>query len=46
VNSLKEAEGLILSELGRPATHQDSARVADLSKRLGEIQKQIQQLAK
>ncbi len=37
---LKEAEDLILSELERPQTHQNPTRVAELTKRLGEIQKQ------
>jgi len=41
IKGLKDAESLILSELERPATHQNPARVAELSKRLGEIQKQI-----
>jgi len=41
---LKESEGLILNELGKTATHQNPARVKDLSHRLGEIQKQIKTL--
>jgi ATP-binding cassette subfamily F protein 3 len=39
---LKESEDLLLSELARPETHKDPARVADLTRRLGQIQKQIQ----
>ncbi len=42
---LKESEDLILSELGRPATHQDPAHVATLTRRLGEIKKQISALS-
>jgi len=43
VKQLKDAEKLILSELGRLETHNDPSRVAELSKRLGDIQKQIAQ---
>ena len=46
IKTLKESESLLLSEMERPATHSDPSRVADLSRRLGEIQKQIQQLTK
>ena len=38
---LKESESLLLSEMSRLETHQDPARVADLSRRLGDIQKQL-----
>lgn len=41
LKGLKEAEDLIVSELGREATHQNPARVKDLTQRLGDIQKQI-----
>jgi hypothetical protein len=45
VQRLKESEDLLLNELGRPATHQDPKHAAELARRLGEIQKQIKQLA-
>jgi ATP-binding cassette subfamily F protein 3 len=45
LKQLKEAESLILNEMGRLETHQNPARVKDLSQRLGEIQKQIKALA-
>ena len=41
LKQLKEAESLLLSEMARMETHQDRARVAELSRRLGDIQKQI-----
>jgi ATP-binding cassette, subfamily F, member 3 len=41
---LKEAEDLILSELGRPATHNDPKHAAELARKLGEIQKQRKSL--
>jgi len=41
VKQLKEAEALLLSEMARQETHQNAARVKELSQRLGEIQKQI-----
>jgi ATPase subunit of ABC transporter with duplicated ATPase domains len=44
ITRLKESEDLILSEMGRPATHENPQHVADLSRRLGEIQKQIKTL--
>ena len=42
---LQESESLLLSEMAKPETHQNPARVKDLSHRLGEIQKQIKSLA-
>jgi ATP-binding cassette subfamily F protein 3 len=39
--SLKEAEDLILSEMSRLETHKDPSRVAELTRRLGEITKQL-----
>jgi len=44
VKQLKEAESLLLNEMGRLETHQNPARVKELSQRLGEIQKQIKAL--
>jgi ATP-binding cassette, subfamily F, member 3 len=41
---LKEAEGLLLDEMGRLETHQNPARVAELTRRLGDIQKQLKAL--
>jgi ATP-binding cassette subfamily F protein 3 len=41
---LQDSEGLLLSELARPNTHQDPKHAAELARRLGEIQKQIKQL--
>lgn len=45
VSQLKEAESLLLSEMSRLETHQDPARVAEISRRLGDIQKQIKALS-
>jgi ATP-binding cassette, subfamily F, member 3 len=42
--SLKDSEGLLLSELAKPDTYQNAARAKDLQQRLGEIQKQLKQL--
>ncbi len=44
LKQLKESEALLLSEMARLETHQNPARVKDLSARLGEIQKQIKTL--
>ena len=44
LKQLKEAESLLLSEMSRLETHQNPARVKELSQRLGEIQKQIKAL--
>ena len=44
LKQLKESESLILSEMARLETHQNPARVKDLSARLGDIQKQIKGL--
>ena len=44
VKQLQDSEKLILNELSRLETHQDHKRVGELSKRLGEIQKEIQKL--
>ncbi len=41
---LKDTEDLLLSEMARLETHQDPARVKELSQRLGEIQKQLRAL--
>ncbi len=41
LKQLKEAESLLMSEMGRIETHKDPARVAEISRRLGDIQKQI-----
>lgn len=41
---LQESEALILSEMARLETHKDPARVAELSRRLGDIKKQLQSL--
>lgn len=41
---LKESESLLLSELSRPQVYQNSGRAAELTRRLGEIQKQIKAL--
>lgn len=38
---LKDAEDLILNEMSRLETHKDPTRVAELTRRLGEIQKQL-----
>jgi ATP-binding cassette subfamily F protein 3 len=45
VKQLQDSEKLILNELGRLETHQDHKRVGELSKRLGEIQKEIKKLS-
>jgi ATP-binding cassette, subfamily F, member 3 len=42
--NLKESEELLLSELAKPETYQNTARAKDLQQRLGEIQKQLKQL--
>jgi ATP-binding cassette, subfamily F, member 3 len=44
IGRLKDSEGLILSELGRPATHNDPKHAAELARKLGEIQKQLKSL--
>ena len=44
IKTLRDSEKLILGELERLETHADHKRVADLSKRLGEIQKEIKKL--
>jgi len=44
LKQLQESEKLLLNELGRLETHADPKRVGELSKRLGEIQKEIQKL--
>jgi ATP-binding cassette subfamily F protein 3 len=44
LKQLKESESLLLSEMARLETHQNPARVKDLSQRLGDIQKQIKTL--
>jgi ATP-binding cassette, subfamily F, member 3 len=44
LKQLKETESLLLSEMARLETHQNPARVKDLSQRLGDIQKQIKSL--
>jgi ATP-binding cassette subfamily F protein 3 len=41
LKQLKDSESLLLSEMARLETHQNPARVKELSQRLGEIQKQI-----
>lgn len=41
LKQLQDSEKLILNEMSRLETHQNPARVAELSKRLGEIQRQI-----
>jgi ATP-binding cassette subfamily F protein 3 len=41
---LRDAESLLLNEMGKPETHQNPARVKDLTQRLGEIQKQLKTL--
>ena len=41
LKQLKEAESLLLDEMSRLETHQNPARVKELSQRLGDIQKRI-----
>ncbi len=41
---LKEAEGTLLDEMARLETHRDPGRVGELTRRLGEIQKQLKVL--
>jgi len=41
---LKESESLLLSEMARMETHQDPARVKELYRRLGDIQKELKTL--
>ncbi len=41
---LQESYDLLLNEMSRLETHQDPARVAELTRRLGEIQKEIKAL--
>lgn len=41
-NELKKEEVTLMTELAKPEVHQNPGRVADLSRRLGEIQKIIQ----
>lgn len=45
LKQLRESEKLLLGELARVETHNDHKRVGELSKRLGEIQKEIQKLS-
>jgi ATP-binding cassette subfamily F protein 3 len=45
LKQLKEAESLLMSEMGRIETHKDPSRVAEISRRLGDIQKQIKTLS-
>ena len=45
VKGLRETESLLMSEMARQETHQNAARVKDLSQRLGDIQKQIKALS-
>jgi ATP-binding cassette subfamily F protein 3 len=41
---LKDSESLLLHEMSKPETHQNPARVKDLTQRLGDIQKQLKAL--
>jgi ATP-binding cassette subfamily F protein 3 len=45
LKQLKESESLLLSEMARLETHQDPARVTEIGRRLGEIQKQIKAIS-
>ena len=45
LKQLRETESLLLSEMARLETHQDPARVVNISRKLADIQKQIKTLS-